>query len=438
MIKGSASEKNKLGIVWPLLMLTFYWQTRFPLCCQGQVTDYLIPFVYLSDLLIWVVLGKTLADYLKNSFSGSFWIKKNWRILFPPTFLIFVLMFLNIRATHQLAAWYKWFKLLEMWLFAVVVGSEKKVREVLWRGLSLGLLPVVFIAWGEVLRQRSLGLQWLGEWRFSLLQPGIAKVVLLGRELMRPYATFPHPNVLGGVLSLFAVVNLWRFLEELRSPEGAVSRSALLFFWLFSSVVLISFSRSAWLAYAVMLGATFGLWRKDLSLAFERLGVFQPFVVGGVVLALLVAPLHFSSITTTDLLSYERRVQLNYAAVGMIRKHPLFGVGLNNFVPALESFVRVTGQGRFLQPVHNVPLLIAAEIGLPLTLLATFYFLFLLLKLWQRRVYLLLVLWLGIMVTTSLDHYWFTLQQGMLTLALTLGLSMSSISRDFTLSVDHD
>ena len=50
----------------------------------------------------------------------------------------------------------------------------------------------------EFIKQASLNglFWWLGERTFTSSTPGIAKAVIDGRLLMRPYATFPHPNVL--------------------------------------------------------------------------------------------------------------------------------------------------------------------------------------------------------------------------------------------------
>jgi len=271
--------------------------------------------------------------------------------------------------------------------------------------------------------QRSLGLQILGEWQFSVVQPGIAKVILAGKEAMRPYATFPHPNVLGGVFSLFAIINLWTVLEQ-KKLRITDYRLQITSFLLFSSVVLISFSRSAWLAYGVMLGITLWVQRSSLRLPVKNLKLLITAAV--VIVTFFVAP-RLSTLATTDALSWQRRVQLNRAAIAMIKDNPLTGVGLNNFVPNLEEYSVITGQGRFLQPAHNVPLLIAAETGL-----VAFGLLFsalglLLYKLWQRREGLLLTLWLGITVTSLFDHYWYTLQHGLLMVALTSGLSLSKI-----------
>ncbi|MBI2598865.1 hypothetical protein HYW40_01455, partial [Candidatus Curtissbacteria bacterium] len=43
--------------------------------------------------------------------------------------------------------------------------------------------------------QKSLGLSFLGERSFDTTTPSIAHADLFGNQLLRPYGTFPHPNV---------------------------------------------------------------------------------------------------------------------------------------------------------------------------------------------------------------------------------------------------
>ena len=52
----------------------------------------------------------------------------------------------------------------------------------------------------------------IGERTFTGQTPGIATVALNGNLLLRPYGTFPHPNVLAGFLlvGILFVASLWR------------------------------------------------------------------------------------------------------------------------------------------------------------------------------------------------------------------------------------
>jgi hypothetical protein len=97
----------------------------------------------------------------------------------------------------------------------------------------------------------------------------------------------------------------------------------------------------------------------------------------------------------------------------------LFGVGINNSVPAINIFENVAKRVFVLQPIHNIFLLLVSEIGI----LGLMLVIWLLTKIkWNN-----LRKWdwviLGIIFMTGMvDHYWFTLPQNMWLLALVLGL----------------
>jgi O-antigen ligase len=114
----------------------------------------------------------------------------------------------------------------------------------------------------------------------------------------------------------------------------------------------------------------------------------------------------------------------------MIKDYPLSGVGLNNFIVYLPNYWSLTGFTYWLQPVHNLYLLILSETGW-LGLLIWLWFLFLtaqrLFLKKENKGFLLgalsIILLLGLF-----DHYWLTLQQNQLLLTILLGLSWSSQS----------
>lgn len=127
--------------------------------------------------------------------------------------------------------------------------------------------------------------------------------------------------------------------------------------------------------------------------------------------------------------SLRLRELLQQAAFGMIATHPVLGVGLNNFLPQLPYFLQGHVLFGFLQPVHNIYLLVLAEIGILglvvfLAILVTAFLSSL--YQWQQRIspissFALLAI-LAIMLIGFTDHYFLTLQQGQLLFALVLGL----------------
>ena len=124
-----------------------------------------------------------------------------------------------------------------------------------------------------------------------------------------------------------------------------------------------------------------------------------------------------------------RRIELARAAWEMFKTSPIFGVGLGNFIPQLPKFL-IPKKLYFWQPVHIIFLLISAEIGIIGLLFVAYYLLVILRALWQKKNPALFYSLLAIIFTGFFDHYWLTLQQSQLLLALIVGLSIGYHKKD--------
>lgn len=92
-----------------------------------------------------------------------------------------------------------------------------------------------------------------------------------------------------------------------------------------------------------------------------------------------------SGVSFEEIGSFDTRIKLVGEAVSLIKQNPLFGVGLNRFIPAaLKDDILRFFQSELSQ-VHNVPLLIASEAGIPSMI---FFLLFIILgyfKFWKQK-----------------------------------------------------
>jgi len=122
--------------------------------------------------------------------------------------------------------------------------------------------------------------------------------------------------------------------------------------------------------------------------------------------------------------SLNERLVLAQNALVLIKKRPLLGVGLGNFIPAqAETLPFVRQDVNLLQPVHNIYLLIASETGLAGLLVFIVMIIYLIKAVFLKLssdsfiLYALcLILFLGLF-----DHYWLTLPQNFLLFAVVLG-----------------
>jgi len=367
----------------------------------GLRIDYLSPTLYLTDLL---VLGVLFSWFLqKRNHWRQFYrgIKKHW-------WLMAALAFLTVNclmAANPGAAFYQLIKIVKLALLAFYVSREKYTWSDLYLPLSLAVVYSSLLALLQFWQQTSLGglWWWLGERSFNLMTPGIAKSVVGGKLMMRPYGTFPHPNVLAGFLLVAMVV------------VGVQKKAKSLWWWLVMTLggltIIVSFSRVTWLV-----GLLIGLGFIVLKFSKKR----WRFLVGGVVLFLLLIGFYLA-LSLSGQETIDQRLALAQVALKMVADRPLGGVALNNFIPLLPLYWQPFGTTYWLQPVHNIYLLVAAETGL--TGLLVFLWL---LILTLRRIKIdsrLLVVWLVILALGLVDHYWLTLQQSQLLLAIVFGLS---------------
>lgn len=407
----------------------------------GRRIDYLSPTLYATDIIIFVMLFLYAVNILVN---------RRGRSMYPETFypkhhfivvLVCILIGLNIVfAREPLISLYAWSRVL---LYTAVVWFMYRVKpriEYVIDALSYGVAYVSVLAVFQFILQRSVGgLFWfLGERTFTLTTPGIARLSfclpITGpgcSELLRAYGTFPHPNVLGGFLAVSIPLIVYRVLFLKGTSLRIIWYGMVL---LFSIPALItSFSRSAWFVSAAGIlfvayiyhGKQIRKTRMTWGIAFLVAGFGLMFGMISIIL-LLLPGFHSDAVVT--------RLTLSYAALRIWQDAPFTGAGLMNFIVVLPEY-SIVRASMYLQPVHNIYLLILSETGiLGIACIA----LSALILLRRVRKYIRVqnsrnaimrgmhflplcsLLLLGIS-----DHYPLTLAQGQLLLSISSGLALS-------------
>lgn len=339
--------------------------------------DYLSPTVYFWDLF---VIG-WLLTYARP-------VLKSWQFMSVEIFLLTQLLSLW-NATNIPAGLVRFEQLVIISLFGLGLSafSHKELIQRISLPLLIALIFECLLAIAQFFWDGSLYFWILGERTFSITTPAIAKFDFFGVEFLRPYATFPHPNVLAGFV-LIAVALLWRWKSFISWQPVLLALSA--------ATVFLAFSRVAW---------TVGL--LSFATIARQLPVRRWMWI---LLLLVIGPLiavRLSSAFTYDILSFARRDDLNHAAVSLFQQNPLTGVGLNNFIPSIAYDAAIAGPTRFLQPVHNIFLLVLAETGI-MGLIG--WGVLIGSALWKRRYW---GVWAMIFVLGMFDHYFLTLPQGL-------------------------
>src|SRR5579884_1467946 len=182
-------------ILLPTQLGKHFWP-QFALIYSLPV-DYLSPTIYLWDLLSITLI---CLWFINLRFNGERKINRkacNLFLLYILTVLPSTLAAQNIGASFAML-----FRIMTAGFFGLYIASQElgQIRKAVFWGLALGVFYETVIGLLEFLSAGSLNLWILGERAFSISTPGIATFNYLGQVFLRPYATFPHPNVLAAYM----------------------------------------------------------------------------------------------------------------------------------------------------------------------------------------------------------------------------------------------
>jgi hypothetical protein len=185
-------------------------------------------------------------------------------------------------------------------------------------------------------------------------------------------------------------------------------------YWMFificAALVVISFSKST-ITVFFLVTLLYLMKQKQYGGNAPLRGVIIIFVT-------FVSALFFKA--STDPLTISKRITLTLDSLSIIKSHAFIGTGLGNYLYAQADYPQHY-PSFILQPVHNILLLLAAEVGIPVFIILSYFFVR------HIRSFLLpssfFLPFAVILLTGMLDHYWFTLQQNWLLLGVVWGLT---------------
>jgi O-antigen ligase len=376
------------------LFLKFFVDSAY---VHGLLSDYLIPKLYVSDLVILALLGLWVWENLP--------LKIKWQKINKWLVLILILFFVRQLFTgHPLASIWYFFKLVEVLALGIFFTKHPdifKSKLIHW-SLAITIAFQSLLAIYQFHTQHSLvGYYFLGEPNLSNYI-GLAKGVFNGAEQTLPYGTTAHPNIVGGFIALGLIM-----LSTVRNKK--ISQGLLFLTMLVGGYALfLTQSISAWLTLLIGLSA--------LSLQkYIHAKTIKQFLLISCLLVFILAPFVIHQLTPTPYNpSLNRRDTLNQAALLMFIDRPLIGVGLNNFTAEVEKYGNFQEVVRFVQPVHHTGLLWLSETGLLGIVLVVG------LGSWLKTKSLNVATLFVLIPVLSLDHYLLTTQTGLLLTVLWL------------------
>ena len=437
-------KEKLIYLTFLTIFINSYKRFLFPFSSvNGVFNIYLTPRVYLTDLLLLAISGVTIFQLIKYYLysRGQRFLTNHRPFLFLALISFCFASFLSaVISKNPALSYYSHIRLLAYTLLFIsvstTINSLRKFHTLVWAVSGSVLVSSVFVFMQWTFQRYFLGFFPLGEPSFASSLANSPLVNYFGELKLRSFATFPHPNILGGFLSIITIWLLDLFLLQFKKFHYGL-KPLYLFVVLSLGVIslYLSFSQGAWGAFLVgavlyltmtvpfnkpkgrLNSETPGL--TDLinatpSNRFRLTIIFLTFL--GLIIALYaIYSLPLDSFTT-------RRRDLIAASVDLFKSSPITGVGLGNFVRFSSYYWK--------EPVHNIYLLILSETGL-LGLVSFVLLVLFCLKSAFRKIFRSPVLFASVIQVVFLgffDHYFLTSQAGGLLFWTVLGLS---VSRDY-------
>lgn len=400
-------QKNVQALFFVFLIILPF-QTRYIFVESDQQFAQL--GVYAFDI-IWVAL--VMAFIL-------WWYKQPDHSIYWPLVWVMSVLVIFVGASaywtdnHNVALYY-WLHLIQaVVVFGIVLSKVIQTKHVLLALVINGIVQSVFCFWQSV-TQSILANKWLG---IALQSPETSGVSVIATETsrwLRAYGTLPHPNATGGllVIAILAAYILW-----------STQKSAVLKYISFGGAILSGFA----LILTFSRGAVIVLVASMIIMLAQRIGA--PRIIVATLLAMIVAVGIYSAIVQnrlsptasyTEQISISERQSQFHEAWNIFAKVWPYGIGIGTYTLQNEDATDA-------QPVHFLPLLIAAESGV---IVAMLLYIFLGWTIWRTDTFSNLSLGIGSLTVATIalgfvDHYFWTLPTMLILWWIILGLQLKS------------
>lgn len=343
----------------------------------------------------------------------------------------------NKMLAMQHAAWL----LLAIGLGWLIATSKNKI--ILMHTILVGLTLSAWLGIWQFITQTTFSSKWLGLALHEAKQGGTSVVETFaggqGARWLRAYGSFDHPNIFGAamVIGIFLLIWLAMEYEKKRTFENIKKEifiSSIFFVMLigFATACFLSLSRSAWV------GLGFGLiammaqkkWRNRkiraaddeqwIVLLKSLFVVIVIFLFMGFVYKDLVL-VRTQGSTRLEEKSLDDRAVFFQQGREIIKNNLFLGVGAGNYIETVRKANPGSPSWAY-QPVHNVFLLVWAELGIVGMLVLLTLMFAAVGNVWQSGNVLGIALLASLAPTLLLDHWLWSLHFGVLFLGLIIGL----------------
>jgi len=315
---------------------------------------------FATEALLWVSICVFFAWYYKQyKARGShphFTLSK--KRLFLISLLLFILYtsFSFLWSSEpELARQHSLYFVEALFLFLMIGLGPVDVHKLI-KWFVLGSIAPACLGIVQFVTQQVIGSSLLGIATHVPETAGSSIVSVDEGRLLRAYGPMSHPNIFGGylVVSLFGVFSIYR------KTHKNVWLCVMPFI---ITALFFTFSRSAWLAAALLVVGT-------VAYAYKHKVKQMMYVGGGTIMYAVILSVVCSQFLVGRLLisnahevsSLTERVSYFAEAEELLSQNPILGVGPGNYVISLVEVYRERPAWEY-QPVHNVFVLFVTELG---------------------------------------------------------------------------
>ena len=319
--------------------------------------------------------------------------------------------------------------LLGLGLFwAVVKINFSKIRLAIITVIAASIQGLLAV-W-QFLDQSVWSCKWLGMSGQSAKDLGVSVVEFGIERWLRAYGSFPHPNILGGLLALsfLAIIYLTFRIEHKYHKLFLILSSSLI-----SLGVLFSYSRSGWLVFSLMFIIGFIFIQKQGNIFVKKFSrwLWLYILILMAVFAIATLPIIKTRLNLgptaerLEIKSSQDRLAGWREGFAIFNQHRLFGAGLGQYAFVGSDLIPAV-KGWDIEPTHNTYLLALAELGAIgfILLVVLFYYIIYLLR--QSKNGLVWLGFVGFNILLFFDHYFWTAAMGIYWFFLFLALLISA------------
>ncbi|MDP3970686.1 MAG: O-antigen ligase family protein [bacterium] len=404
MPKIGLSLTNLLHTLVLIFIFTLPFQTRY-IFNEGE-NQFTTLGLYGFDIIFIILLAVFIFWWYRQKET-----KLNWSVI---SICFALVVFTGISAYWSVdreISFHFWIRFIEALLAAAIISASKiPIKKLLYVLLLNGLVQSIFILWQNA-SQHVYASKWLGMSEQIGELSGTAVVVTDTGRFLRAFGTLPHPNIAGGLIliSLVSAIIIWQY-----SKENIERYALLLVVSICSFGLLLTFSRTAVLVWLAILAITVFLHYKQQSLLVASLLSIS-------VAMIIYLPQVQSRVLGQQFVetySMDQRGDQFAEAGAVLKKRWPQGVGIGAYTVALKN--------EEPQPIHNIYLLVASELGVIAALVFFYWNGWMLFKVNKKSRYSQgITLMLGaILLAGIMDHYFWTLPSMFMLWMIIIGLQL--------------